>query len=178
MYKSTDSNVSVNSERMVSINTDGNGIQYQTHTEHSLLFTLCKSYKQRSYKANNEDCGQFSSLFFNSLGASLVEKLSPLVRIKQFCLKLRCEISVGKSRRVVLVHVVDRPGALGALPRPPKPLTGSSRALTPAIAGDRIHTPVEEDSKLGLVIPRRECSIVQRVPRRLELCPCGNKATH
>lgn len=93
-----------------------------------------------------------------SLGPGSLEHLRPVVWLKELRVKLRRELCVRESRRIILQHEGDVCGIQRTLPVPPEPLTTKSR--------HRKHPPVHEQPEFGLVVPFRQRSGVQAAPVR------------
>ena len=86
-----------------------------------------------------------------------MEYFCPLFGLKELCRKMRCKVGIGKIWRIVLFHEFNNvPVRVGPFPPVPKPSSD--------IAGDRKHAPVQEDSKLRLIVPLRQRSLVKRLP--------------
>lgn len=92
-----------------------------------------------------------------------LKQLRPLIWIKQLSFEHGGKISVREARWVVLFHEIYSPRFICSLPIPPK-LLSSAVGGPSSIAGYRINAPVHKDPDFDLVVPRRERSLVQRIP--------------
>lgn len=102
-------------------------------------------------------------------GSRGLENICPVVRIKEFCAKLRRKIGVFKARRVVFLHELNFCCSFFGLPPVPEPLTVLTKAR------DREYPPVYENPDFSLVEPLRQRSGIQtspvgRVPRCASRC--------
>lgn len=98
----------------------------------------------------------FYQLVDHSLGSGSLEHFRPHVWLEELRGKLRGELGVGESRRVILQHEGDVGGVQRTLPVPPEPLAAESR--------HRKHPPVHEQPEFDLVVPFRQRSGVQALP--------------
>ena len=95
----------------------------------------------------------------NISSPSRLKELHPSGRIKEAGREERRERLVRPPGRVLRLHEAEHVGILLHFPVIPEPFTGKGR--------DRVDAPMDEDAKLGVVVPRGERPRIQGVPRGL-----------
>ncbi|CAN7951156.1 unnamed protein product, partial [Ixodes pacificus] len=92
----------------------------------------------------------------------ILEDAGPFVGVKKLAGEVLGEGRVRESRGIVVLHELGHllvGGEALIHPVPPEPLGH--------VAGHRVDAPVQEDAHLGLVVPGRQRTGVQRLPGRL-----------